>query len=404
MRKKLSIVLILCFLLCGCTKESGNEQQAGVPDSSLLQIQNEASEFDENKYENLDIENAEIMIPEADTLYKAYFDIGSYNQEEVEKAYIDNLKKLSGSDEIDTDKIVYHIWRSEEEGPEYVNYNQASETEHELREEAILYNYNGFSEVLYKSSYMCEMADYKRILEITGEEYEEDIWGYRVLDMGTFEKNYDILHDDISEVSYNLCDGPMNLKDAVSYIEQHIKDDYRFVGSELLDYKVCRVEVFKLKDGIYYYQFHIQPEYKGIPLNKDYAPEVISGKEDDDEDIERFGVEYVASMVENNKLNYVWSCAHSYENVEELECYDKVLSLSSACSAASWQLSTSTKLKVGRIELVYDTVFKKKDGLIQGIEIKPIYHFVINNPDVLGYTAIYIDVDAITGEVLITKI
>ncbi|MEE0036054.1 MAG: hypothetical protein UEY44_07120 [Coprococcus sp.] len=402
MRKKLGIVLALCFLLCGCTKEPGNEPQVGSPDSSLLQVQNEASEC-ENKYETLDIGNAEIIIPEADTLYKAYFDIGDYDQDEVEQSYIDNLKKLSNGEEIDTDKIVYHMWRSEEEGPEYVNYNEASENEHKFRESALLYNHKGFSEVLYKSSYMCEMADYKRILEIKGEEDEENIWGYRVLDMGTLEKNYDVLHEDISEVSYNLCDGPMNLKEAVDYMEQHVKNDYRFVGSKLLDYKVYKVKVMKLKDGIYYYQFHIQPEYKGIPLNKDYAPQVISGEEDSDEDIERFGVEYVASMVENNKLNYVWSCAHSYENVEELESYDKVLSLSSACIAASQQLSTSTKLKVGRIELVYDTVFKKKDGVIQGVEIKPIYHFVITNPDVLGYTAIYIDVDAITGQVLITK-
>ena len=63
MRKKLGIVLALCFLLCGCTKESGNEPQVGSPDSSLLQVQNEASEC-ENKYETLDIGNAEIIIPE----------------------------------------------------------------------------------------------------------------------------------------------------------------------------------------------------------------------------------------------------------------------------------------------------------------------------------------------------
>ena len=175
MRKKLGIVLALCFLLCGCTKESGNEPQVGSPDSSLLQVQNEASEC-ENKYETLDIGNAEIIIPEADTLYKAYFDIGDYDQDEVEQSYIDNLKKLSNGEEIDTDKIVYHMWRSEEEGPEYVNYNEASENEHKFRESALLYNHKGFSEVLYKSSYMCEMADYKRILEIKGEEDEENIW------------------------------------------------------------------------------------------------------------------------------------------------------------------------------------------------------------------------------------
>lgn len=403
MRKKLSVVLLLCFLLCGCTRESGNESQIAVPDSFLLQVQKEAGEC-ENKYESLDLENAEIIIPEADAVYKAYFDIGDYNQEEVEKNYLDNLKRISGAEEIDTSRIVYHMWRSEEEGAEYVNYNQASGTEHKSRESALLYNYNGFSETLYKSSYMCEMADYRRIVEITGEEYEEDLWGYRALDMGTLEKKYDILHDDISEVTYNLCDGPMKLEDAIIYMEQHIKNDYHFVGSALLNYKVYQVEVRKLKDGIYYYQFHIQPEYKGILLNKDYAPEVISGNEDSDEESERFGVEYVASMVENNKLNYIWSRAHSYENVEEIECYDKVLSLSSACNAASEQLSAGIKLKVERIELVYDTVFKKKGGLIQGIEIKPVYHFVIRNPEVLGYTSIYIDVDAITGEVLISKI
>lgn len=401
MKKKLSVVLMLCFLLCGCSKESGDKTQDISPDSSLQLVQNEASEC-KSKYETIDIENAEIKIPETDKIYKAYFDIGYYDQETVEASYIDNLKKISSSENIDTSKIVYHMWGSEDDGSEYVNYNQASESEHRFRGSALLYNDNGYSEVLYKSSYMCEISDYKRVLEITGEEDEENIWGYRILDMGTLEKSYDILQDEISEVSYPLCDGDMRLKDAISYTEQHIKDDYRFVGSKLLDYKVYKVKVMKLKDGVYYYQFHIQPEYKGIPFNKDHAPEVISGKQDDAKKVVRFGDEHIASMVENNKLNFIWSCAHSYENVEELECYDKIISLSEACSVASKQLSTSTKLDVGSVELVYNTEFKKKDGVIQGVEIKPIYHFVINNPSVLGYTEIYIDVDAITGEVLIT--
>ena len=163
MRKKLGIVLALCFLLCGCTKESGNEPQVGSPDSSLLQVQNEASEC-ENKYETLDIGNAEIIIPEADTLYKAYFDIGDYDQDEVEQSYIDNLKKLSNGEEIDTDKIVYHMWRSEEEGPEYVNYNEASENEHKFRESALLYNHKISSQIHSAYPYPVDHQDFLRFL------------------------------------------------------------------------------------------------------------------------------------------------------------------------------------------------------------------------------------------------
>ena len=162
-----------------------------------------------------------------------------------------------------------------------------------------------------------------------------------------------LFRSDISGVSYHLSDGDVALTDAISFVEQHMQEDYYFAGSKLFGYYVFGVEVRELSDGVYYYEFDVGTTYKGVGLNKDDGMETPSEeelKERGSLDPVPFGTSHFVAMFQKDRLGFIWSCCQNFESVKENQAYQELLPLEEACRLLSNYISNSKpyQIQIGR--------------------------------------------------------
>jgi len=221
-------------------------------------------------------------------------------------------------------------------------------------------------------------------------------------------ESYDLSTDDISGVSYHLSDGELALSDAVSYVEKHLKEDYYFAGSEILDYHVFAVNVRELADDVYYYEFDVSTSYQDLVLNKDDSIVVMPEGEMQNEDpLEPapFGTNHFVSMFQKERLGFIWSCCQSFETVETNSTYQELLSLEEACKLLGDYISKNKTFQISSIDLIYHTEFeyeseeKREWGYIQSVHATPAYHFSVSNTGLSEYKRLYFNVDAVSGEI-----
>ena len=226
------------------------------------------------------------------------------------------------------------------------------------------------------------------------------------MNLGHSVQKYDLSKDDITGISYPLSDGELALTDAVQFVEQHMKEDYYFVGSEYLDYHVLQIDVRQLSDEIYYYEFDMGTSYEGLALNYDDATEVEKeGESDDVLKPEAFGTNHFVSMFQKDRLGFIWSCCQNFESVSVKETYEKILPLQDVCELLSKYVSADKVFHISSVELEYQTKFqyenekKRQLGYVESVQCRPSYHFSIKNTQLSEFSRLYFDVDAITGEI-----
>ena len=390
-RKKFTITIVLgmiVMLMVSCAKKETAPQtgktdvQTELQKLSLPEIREQAKDL-HVPVKNLDLSEAKITIPEAEEVYDLRFPVSSDSFERQVEKFEENIRKYEGlGEEVDLTKymnIMY--WDKQQNDRLTVSYNEA--TEQQKQEIQYLgYNDGKCSELIVFSNFMLEMGDYSVPTQLLGDDtdYSKDEYGYRGYELGKLVESHDLSTDDISGVSYHLSDGDIALSDAVSYVEKHLKEDYYFAGSEILDYHVFAVNVRELADDVYYYEFDVSTSYQGLLLNKD------------------------DSMVVTPE-GFIWSCCQSFETVETNSTYQELLSLEEACKLLGDYISKNKTFQISSIDLIYHTEFeyeseeKREWGYIQSVHATPAYHFSVSNTGLSEYKRLYFNVDAVSGEI-----
>ena len=418
-RQVLAVLLMgmMIFHMAGCKGKSmaaqaGDEAaaQAEVEKFPLPEIRKQAQALDVN-FKNLDLSEAVITVPETDAVYDMTFPVSTDTFERQVEKFEENIRKYEGMEE-DADLTQYMTvmyWDKGKNDRLTVPLNEA--TSQQKKEVQYLgYNDGKCSQLIVFSNFMLEMGDYSVPTKLTGDDtdYSKKEYGYRGCDLGTLAERYDVSKDDISGISYRLSDGEAALSDAISYVEKHMKEDYYFAGSKLLDYHVYRVAVRELPNQIYYYEFDVGTSYQGLMLNKDDSMEVIPEAELEDRDPlapQPFATNHLVTMFQKDRLGFIWGCCQNFESVSIHDTYEELLPLDEACRCLSNYISKGKKYKIASIELIYQTEFeyeneeKKYWGYIQSVHANPAYHFTLSGTGFSEFGNLYFDVNAVSGEV-----
>lgn len=377
----------------------------------LSEIQKQAENLNIS-YPNLDLSNAKITIPDASEVYDITFPLSTDSFERQVEKLCDNIRIYEGLEkDIDPRQHITVIyWDTKENDSLAVPLNKADDSQKEAAQ-YLSYNDGTCSEFFVLSNFMLEMGDYTIPAKLTGDQkdYAQSVTGKYGCNLGSLYKRYDLAKDDISGISYHLSDGDVAIKDAIAYVEKHMKEDYHFVGSKHLDYHVFGVTVRKLEENTYYYEFDVSTSYKGLSLNKDdcfYIPSDTESKKEDSLELEPFGANHLVSMFQKDRLGFIWSCCESFETVTTNHTYQKLLSLEDACRLLSDYISDHKAYDISSVELIYQTEYEYNNkgtvpwGNIQAVHASPAYHFTVAKTGLAQYRSrLYFDVDAISGKI-----
>ena len=405
----LLMVAVFCLAFCSCQNKKQNdgtdERNPETAQFTLDEIREEAKNIKPD-YPNMDFSNAEIIIPDVDEIEDLTFpiEVNIVKSEEiferVKSNFYDNVKLLTGKDEVDEKYVNCRIW-NEDPDKFFIPINDVTDEDLERityhidkngnREDIYMgygLNYNDLknSMTLYGSSLMCEVSG-ERISQFYDKSNETSIvnlFAYRP--QGTTVKTFIIPSDSVEGVSYTVDGKPLALKDAIAYAEANIKkyyENYHYVCSPFLDYKVIEVEVRKLEENSYYYCMYLKAVYNGVTLsyNKWLG-----------------GYYHEIAVMSENSFDYVWSCAYNGEKKLDGEIHDKFISLKGAMDIVSRELSQYAGLSCVSVELMYCNPGYNVDEMGANTEIwlKPVYQFQF-----VGYadnTYPLIEIDAVTGE------
>lgn len=418
--KRLTITMVLAMIVmlpAGCANNNA-EPQAGEANKEmesqmlpLAEIREQAKALHVSE-KNLDLSEAKITIPKVDEVYDLTFPVSSDSFERQVEKFEENIRKYEGlGEDVDLTKymnIMY--WDKQQDDRLTVPYNEA--TEQQKQDIQYLgYNDGKCSEVIVFSNFMMEMGDHSVLAQVIGDNmnFEQKEYGFEGRGLGTLVKEFDLSKDDISGIGYHLSNGDVALSDAVSYVEKHLKEDYYFAGSEILDYHVFKAAVRQLTDDVYYYELNVGTSYQGLMLNKDDSTDATPQAEAKNKgplDPAPFGTNHIVSMFQKDRLGYIWSCCQNFESVDVNHTYQKLLSLEEACRLLGDYISEHMTFRISSIELIYHTEFeyeseeKRKWGYIQSVHAAPAYHFSVSNAGVTGYERLYFNVDAVSGEIV----
>ena len=370
---------MMIFHMAGCKGKSMEAQagdeaaaQAEVEKFPLPEIRKQAQALDVN-FENLDLSEAVITVPETDAVYDMTFPVSTDTFERQVEKFEENIRKYEGMEE-DADLTQYMTvmyWDKGKNDRLTVPLNEA--TSQQKKEVQYLgYNDGKCSQLIVFSNFMLEMGDYSVPTKLTGDDtdYSKKEYGYRGCDLGTLAE--------------------------------------RFVGSKLLDYHVYRVAVRELPNQIYYYEFDVGTSYQGLMLNKDDSMEVTPEAELEDRDPlapQPFATNHLVTMFQKDRLGFIWGCCQNFESVSIHDTYEELLPLDEACRCLSNYISKGKKYKIASIELIYQTEFeyeneeKKYWGYIQSVHANPAYHFTLSGTGFSEFGNLYFDVNAVSGEV-----
>ena len=360
--------MLAVTVLSGC--ESGKTKEVEKTETvsqdnlvTLKEARKQAENF-ESEYKNLDFSEAQIKIPDVQQVYEMEFPISTDSFDRQVEKFEENIRLYEGLDDrvdlkqhmtlmywdvAQNDRLIIPILEATDEQKEQVQY--------------LGYNDGTCSELVIFSTFMLELGDYSVPTALTGEEedYTNRPYGYRGMNLGHSVQKYDLSKDDITGISYPLSDGELALTDAVQFVEQHMKEDYYFVGSEYLDYHVLQIDVRQLSDEIYYYEFDMGTSYEGLALNYDDATEVTKEGESDNDalKLEAFGTNHFVAMFQKDRLGFIWSCCQNFESASVKETYEKILPLQMFRTAGA-NMSQRIKFHISSVELEYQTQFRMR--------------------------------------------
>ena len=401
------IAVFAGIILCtGCQQEN-EQQKERMPQHTLSELREEAENIKAD-YPNIDFSETEIIIPEGDAIEELIFPVkvdiseSGENFEEVKQMFYENIKKLTGGEEVNEDYVCYKVQQDEKPVPICeVSASDRKRSKHTETDEVVggyylSYNDSVHSMLLYGSSFMLELAG-RSVSEHSDKKYD---WvGHRPPE-GVVVKSFELPGDSIENVKYPLDGEEVSLKDAVAYVEENMGKGYHFVRSPYLDYQVCHVDVIEFKEGAYYYDMKVRALYRGISFSyAQYAD--VSVREEEEVPYQNVSVTHEAVMMSGECIDYVWSSAHSYEEKGEGEVYDRFLSIHEAMQILSDEVSASVGLKCDTVELMYRTEFYYDSSgvFVKEVRCHPVYQFAFTDTGLPEDPVLYFNVDAVSGRV-----
>lgn len=395
------LIATTCLGLCGCQEK---KEDSLVPRYTMDELRQEAGKLNQ-KYSNMDFSETDIIIPEGDEIEELIFPVdvniaaSKDTYERIKNNFYENIHLLTGKDDIN-EKYVYYKLQQDEDA---ININDVSDEDRKRSDDSkfdevrqgfyLSYNDSACSMLLYGSSFMLEIAG-NRVAEHSEKGYN---WvGHRPPE-GIVVEYFNLPEDSIENISYPIGGKQLALKDAIAYVEENMGKGYHYVRSPFLTYQVCSVDVVKLEENNYYYQMDVRALYHGISFSYDMYANIppVEGQE---VDYENFSSTHAAAVMSENSIDYIWSCAHNYEEKREGKIYNKFISIKDAMDILSRIVSTATKLKCDTVELMYRTEFHKDEsGSIKEVQCHPIYQFKFTNTGLPEYPLLFFNVDAVTG-------
>ncbi|MEE3393454.1 MAG: hypothetical protein VZR23_07210 [Lachnospiraceae bacterium] len=404
------MIVIFCIgIITGCGKEEN--ETTTTSEVTIPELKEEAKNI--KNFKNIDFTNTVFKLPDTNSISELTFDLekeGKSPEETFDYLY----NKFTNAIYIYTgkkpeDKNIYFKLPRDDDVINIKNVTNEDLKKSEPQSYFLSYNDGKNSLLLYGSSYMCEMAD-----EMVSSKYKSTVdWvGFRPEDT-TLAKSYDLEKDDISNEVYKVNGEDVSIQEAVSFVENELKKTLPFLSSEFLTYKVFRVEVYRLADDDYYYKMSVRALYDGISFQ--YENNAVCFPADKKADYNDFSENTTVTLMEKDKINYFWSCSHTYDNIKVGKTYDKFISLRKACSLLSDKISKYQEMNCESVELMYRTAFRFKevpdvidDEKVQSkvttsIWCYPVYCFKFTKTHLPEYPVLYFLVDAINGEVQSSK-
>ncbi|MCD7825882.1 MAG: hypothetical protein LUH14_07980 [Clostridiaceae bacterium] len=395
--------VVTCLVFCGCQKEE-EKNESVIPQYTMDELRDEASQL-KQKYSNMDFSKTNIIIPEVNEIEELIFplDLNISESEDTYKKikdnFYENIKQLTGRNDINEKYIYYklpldeepiHIYDVKEEDRERSAYSESDESGQGFY---LSYNDSVYSMLLYGSSFMLEVAN-NRVSDYSEKGY--DWLGHRPPE-GNVVESFDLPEDSIENISYSIDGKMLALKKAVAYVEENMGKGYHYIRSPFLSYQVCHVDVIKLEENSYYYQMNVRALYQGISFSYETNANILPVNEQE-VDYENVSTTHIAVVMSEDSIDYIWSCAHSYETKKEGEVYNKFISVKDAMDILSSTVSAATKLECDTVELMYRTEFHKNEfGDIEEVQCHPVYQFKFTNTGLPEYPVLFFNVDAISG-------
>lgn len=434
---------IVACIVCGCAggsdpvqedASSNEDDTAAVQETSdgrytekdaytLAEIRTEAEEF-QAPYANMDFSEAVFDIPDVDTMELLSCPLQLRSAVEIEEALIEDVAAFIGNSDLDRENFHYVFQNQEDEGiiiyedDEEVVYTEElipiDEVEGDDKYDApyISYYDGTYMSLLYRSTYMMELADETLIADLMELETYNNIYPLRGMYVGTQIADYDLTAPELEpgDISYTMLDGvELTLADAVSYVEGELPN-YNFLYSPYLEYKVCDIQVMRIDEETYSYFLHVGAAYKGVDIQRESGLVEVPDGNADEVGTPLTG-DHFLYMFYSDRISYMWTCAHNYPTVETEEVYDQLLSIEQAADIVSSYISDSAVFKISSVRLLYEAEYYEREeatdarGIIPEVmKIHPVYQFKVSNPELSGCSKIVFQVDAVTGKLLVISL
>lgn len=199
---------------------------------------------------------------------------------------------------------------------------------------------------------------------------------------------------DISEISYNLGSGKVELQDAILFAEDYL-NGMPYVMNNDIKQHIYEVWVCKVSDDIFAYRFFSYAEYNGMPL--DYGQMAYHAVNDDKEPSTNFSFMY---MFEENSIDIV-RAMRPYEEILNVSPIDSIITLETALNIASAELTDGTVFAIDKICLIWTPYLNEteSDALHNNYECIPTWKIVCSKTGIGQYSNLVILVNALTGDV-----
>ena len=418
----ISVFLLTC--LSGCTnntsvsdKHTGNETVS----LSALSINIENITDKVNSLPNMQIsDKIEIHIP-YDVSHVYEYKTETQLDANMENYYNDFIKMfeyLFPEHEINNDFLFYIGGNSElkydDNGNIAQNFNKVSDWYNKLID-----GEEGRVNFLYDETWFRDMTEWKE--PVCFEVGNPIGCGYAVINKGkTVELNNSKIYDDTlnaerypllesydpadwleyvgtyppdSMGSFKLSDTDITINDAVIFFEEYI-NELPYPKTSNTKTVVVDVDVYKVSEDIYGYNFLTTKEYQGITFDYMKSGTVHSKFEEYTITIGN------AFMVESNDIDIVYGY-YRLQNVVSEKSYNDIVTINTAAEHISQEMTDGVVFEIQKIELVYAEIpTKTSEGYIDienpSSSVSPAWKFTLyNSNDNLRYVCY---LDAIDGE------
>lgn len=342
-------------------------------------------------YGNIKIGNIVPNIPNVDEVYKIKLSRPEPKFKTV-KAFRDYFKKIAAEllekDNID-DQYIYFL----DSNGERVYYKDAKDSVLGVNasNHMIVYTNTKDNQHMYMFDPICGLWVNKGKAMSFDKEYiaKGEIDGWSPHASFHTVKKY-ILTSGTADTSdeYNLLDGKVSVRDAVSYVEKYFNSGLPYETNKEIKTKIWRVDAMQINKNTYGYFMHMRREYGGLPF--DYVNEgayLSETKRDFD------GRQ--ALTIEKNKVDFFVGEENNRVATHEGGAITKILPLSEVFKALSKKLTQQTNFEVSSVELIYSE--NCTDVLNGPTEATPIWKIVAQNTKDTSYIGFYVDIQ--TGKV-----